>query len=310
MNKIIQIKIIMILILILPVITFGQTDIQSSQHMFDRITYNPASTGASRYINIYGHLRDQWQGFNGGPQTMYLTGHAYSPNLKSGIGLIIVKDKLGDLEHNSLLKISYAYHLYLTQNSYLSLGLNAGILNKNIDWVKKQLEEPDSNLPNYVEDKIVADFDFGMEYNMENFTAGVSVTHLTRKRDKQPGSAMIRHFYGYVKYKLVLGVDFDLEPALFAQNNKKSTHIEGNMLLHYRNKAWIGASYRMDEKLDSESVVVMAGIDLMDFLRIGYSFDYNIGQIGKYANNTHEVMLGIRLHRPQKIYSKSPRFFE
>ncbi|MDR1552290.1 MAG: type IX secretion system membrane protein PorP/SprF [Prevotellaceae bacterium] len=51
-------------------------------------------------------------------------------------------------------------------------------------------------------------------------------------------------------------------------------------------------------------------MDLFNFLRIGYSFDYNVGEIGKYSNNTHEVMLGIRLNRPQKIYAKSPRFFE
>lgn len=121
---------------------------------------------------------------------------------------------------------------------------------------------------------------------------------------------MGHHFYGYVKYKLGLGIDFELTPALFAQNSKKSTHIEGNLLLHYRNKAWIGTSYRMDEKLNSEAVVGIIGIDLIDFLRIGYSFDYNIGPINAYSNNTHEIMLGIRLDKPKKIYSRSPRFFE
>jgi type IX secretion system PorP/SprF family membrane protein len=277
--------------------------------MFNRTTYNPAVTGASRFLNIYGHWRDQWQGFPDAPQTMYLTANSYFEQIKSGLGLTLLKDKIG-FERNILFKISYAYHVHLSTNSYLSLGLSAGALNINVDWAKKQLEEPNPNLPNEMENKWTANFDFGIEYNMERFTAGLSATHLNRVLKKDIYNTMGHHLYGYVKYKFELGVDFELTPALFAQNSKKSTHIEGNLLLHYRNKAWVGASYRADEKLKSEAVVGIIGIDLMNFLRIGYSFDYNIGEIGKYSNNTHEIMLGIRLARVHKIYSKSPRFFE
>jgi type IX secretion system PorP/SprF family membrane protein len=281
-----------------------------SQHMLNRTTYNPASTGASRYVNIYGHWRDQWQGFTGGPQTMYITAHTYFTDLKSGIGLTATKDKLGDLERNMLFKLSYAYHLYLNSNSYLSFGLSAGVLNRHINWLVKRISEDDSTLPDHVENKWTADFDFGIEYNLERFTVGLSLTHLNRTSDEATELNMGHHFYGYLKYKFSLGVDFDLVPSLFAQNSKKSTHIESNIMFHYRNKAWIGVSYRADEQLSSESVVGIVGIDMFDFLRIGYSFDYNIGEIGKYSNNTHEIMLGIRLNRPQKIYAKTPRFFE
>lgn len=295
----------------LPVCIAGQTDIQMSQHMFNRTTYNPASTGASRYVNIYAHWRDQWQGFGkNAPKTMFLTTHAYFPKLKSGLGVVAINDKIS-FERNMLFKLSYAYHVHLTTSSYLSLGLSAGILNRYIDFSKATFEE----LAGYegtleLINKWTADFDFGIEYNMERFTAGISVTHINKTADKAVYDNMGHHFYGYVKYRFGLGVDFDLVPALFAQNSKKSTHIESNLILFYRNKAWIGASYRMDDKFKSESVVGIIGIDLMGFLRLGYSFDYNIGQIGKYANNTHEIMLGIRLSRPNQIYARSPRFFE
>ncbi|MDR2653338.1 MAG: type IX secretion system membrane protein PorP/SprF [Prevotellaceae bacterium] len=304
-----KVKLIIFLTLIIPIKTIAQTDIQTSQHMFNRTTYNPSVTGASQYINIYGHWRDQWQGFSEAPQTMYLTANRYFKEIKSGLGIAAIKDKIG-FERNMLFKLSYAYHVYLSSNSYLSLGFSAGVLNRNIDWTKKQITDPDPNLPNEMENKWTANFDFGIEYNMERFTVGLSVTHLNRSAKSATYNNMGHHFYGYVKYKFELGADFELTPALFAQNSKKSTHLEGNLLLHYRNRAWIGASYRMDEKLNSESVVGIIGIDLMDFLRIGYSFDYNIGHIGKYSNNTHEIMLGIRLARVQKVYARSPRFFE
>jgi type IX secretion system PorP/SprF family membrane protein len=305
-----KIKLIIFLTFIaLPIITFAQNDIQTSQHMFNRTIYNPAVTGASKYTNTYVNWRDQWQGFTEAPQTIYFTASAYYKEMKSGLGLVAIKDKIG-FERNMVFKVSYAYHVYLSSSAYLSLGLSVGVLNRNIDWEKKQTFEPDPNLPNEMENKWSANFDFGIEYNMEKFTAGLSVTHLGKTANKANYRNMGHHFYVYIKYKLELGVDFDLTPSLFAQNNKKSTHMEGNLMLYYRNKAWIGASYRMDEKLNSESVVGMIGIDLISFLRIGYSFDYNTGQIGKYANNTHEIMLGIRLSRAEKYHSKSPRFFE
>jgi type IX secretion system PorP/SprF family membrane protein len=307
-------SLIIIMVLMLPLCAAGQTDIQMSQHMFNRTTYNPASTGASQYVNIYGHWRDQWQGFTGAPQTMLLTAHAYFSELKSGLGIVAINDKLG-FERNMLFKLSYAYHLHITPGAYISFGLSGGVLNRNIDWTKKILrEDVDPGDDGYVQDKQEnkwsADVDFGIEFNMEKFTVGVSVTHLNTTANKATDTDMGHHFYGYIKYRFPLGVDFDLVPALFAQNSKKSTHMESNFVLFYRNKAWFGASYRVDDSFKSESVVGMAGIDLMGWLRLGYSFDYNIGAIGKSASNTHEIMLGIRLSRPQRIFARSPRFFE
>jgi type IX secretion system PorP/SprF family membrane protein len=295
----------------MPMLAFGQTDIQMSQHMFNRATYNPASTGASRYINIYGHWRDQWQGFSNAPQTMFLTINSYFPDLKSGLGVVAIKDKIG-FERNILFKLSYAYHIHFNSSSYLSLGLSAGLLDRYIDWTQSILGEHDSDyvIPKEPENRTVADFDFGAEYNLERFTLGLSVTHLNRRADKTLYNTMGQHFYGYVKYKFGLNMDFDLVPALFVQNSNKSMHMESNLVLFYRNKAWIGASYRVDDKFESEAVVGILGLDLFDFLRISYSFDYNTGKIGRYSNNTHELMLGIRIERPQKIYTKSPRFFE
>lgn len=304
-------NLIIIIVLMLPLYMTGQTDIQMSQHMFNRTTYNPASTGASHYVNIYGHWRNQWQGFKDAPTTMYITTHAYFSGLKSGLGLVAVNDKLG-FERNMLFKLSYAYHLHINASSYISFGLSGGVLNRYINWKDAKAREQDiaSTIPTETESKWTADFDFGIEYNMEKFTLGVSLTHLNKASNKAIYTDMGHHFYGYVKYKFNLGVNFDLVPALFAQNSKKSTHMEGNLLLFYQSKAWIGASYRVDDKFKSESVVGMIGVDLKMF-RLGYSFDYNIGEVGKSGSaNTHEIMLGIRLSHPQRIYAKSPRFFE
>ena len=307
-------SIINLMLLLLPLSVLGQTDIQMSQHMLNRTTYNPASTGASRYVNIYGHWRDQWRGFGTDrPKTIFLTAHAYFNEFKSGLGIIALKDNIG-FERNMQFKIAYAYHVNLSSNSYLSLGLNAGVLNRYIDWIKAIPEVPDpTTIPDRAENKWTADFDFGLEYNMERFTVGLSVTHLNRTADQATYGDMGHHFYGYLKYKFSLNFDFDIVPAVFAQNSKKSTHLEFNTLAYYRSKAWIGAGLRVDEKFEFESIVGIIGMDLNNKFRLSYSFDYNIGKLkagGAPFRNTHEVMLGIRLSRPQYVFAKTPRFFE
>ena len=89
-------SIINLMLLLLPLGVLSQTDIQMSQHMLNRTTYNPASTGASRYVNIYGHWRDQWRGFGSDrPKTIFLTAHAYFNEFKSGFGIIALKDNIG-----------------------------------------------------------------------------------------------------------------------------------------------------------------------------------------------------------------------
>jgi type IX secretion system PorP/SprF family membrane protein len=194
--------------------------------------------------------------------------------------------------------------------------LNGGVLNRHFDWQNTVLPDKDGQpvpVPTEPKNNWTADFDFGIEYNMERLTVGASVTHLNRTADEATHINMGHHFYGYVKYKFSLGFDFDLVPALFAQNSKKSTHLEVSTLLFYRNTAWIGAGYRCDEKFESESVVGIVGLDINNTFRIGYSFDYNVAKLKTKdagMNNTHEIMLGIRLSRPQHIYAKTPRFFE
>jgi type IX secretion system PorP/SprF family membrane protein len=244
---------------------------------------------------------------------MFLTAHSYFNELKSGFGIVALKDQLG-YERNMLFKIAYAYHVHLSSNSYISLGLNGGVLNRYLDYTKAKPSDPAApTIPTEPVNKWTADFDFGVEYNMERFTIGVSLTHLNRTSDEAAFNNMGHHFYGYVKYKFPISFDLELVPSLFAQNSKQSTHLEGNVLLYYRNKAWIGASYRVDDKFESESVVGIIGIDLLSKFRLSYSFDYNVGKLKDRdvgSNNTHEIMLGIRISRPQHIYAKTPRFFE
>ncbi|MDR3227574.1 MAG: PorP/SprF family type IX secretion system membrane protein, partial [Prevotellaceae bacterium] len=157
---------IVLLISLFPALAQSQTDIQMSQHIFNRSLYNPASAEISKDINIFGHWRDQWQDWCGAPQTVLVSANGYVPSCKFGLGMVILKDKLG-FEHDIQCKFTYSYHIFLkNKKTRLSLGLSAGVVNKNIKWNDAVAQEQ-GNIPTEPECKWKADFDFGLEFNIQ-----------------------------------------------------------------------------------------------------------------------------------------------
>lgn len=292
----------------LPVLS--QTDVQLSQHMFNRMNYNPAVTGASRYVNITGYVRDQWTGWEGAPTTRMLTLHNYFTSIRSGLGIVFVYDAIG-LEKSINTKVNYAYHVVLTEDSYLSLGLGAGVLHRFFDRTHLTPDqENDQNLPADINDRTYADFDFGMEYNYRNFRAGASVTHLTRSAKSSSPLGAGRHFYGFLQYRHPVNFRWEIQPSWFIQENRKFIHSEVNMLAFYDNRFWFGMSFRVDRTFQAESLVPMGGVNIGKTCSLGYSYDVNLGKLHSYSEGTHEINLRIRLRKDSRQVFRSPRFFE
>lgn len=310
-------KALVLLLALLPMWVYGQTDIQMSQQLFSRINYNPAATGASNYVNMFLLARQQWVGFNDAPRTQVFNAHNYFENIRSGVGLTINNDKLG-LMNNINAKLAYAYHIHFGDNkSYLSLGLSGGILYKKFDWSKAIAEQQnDPTLESYRDKKnqLSPDFDFGIEFNTEKFQIGVSTTHLnniTKEVDKINLLQSNRHIYAYSKYIFDLNREWKLVPTVMAINNQNTFSFEGNAMAYYKERFWFGASYRMSEEGKSESLIGIVGLFVTDFLRLGYSYDFNVGALKSYSSGTHEIMLSVRLSKGDSYGGrKSPRFFE
>ncbi|MDR1755469.1 MAG: type IX secretion system membrane protein PorP/SprF [Culturomica sp.] len=291
----------------------AQSDVQLSQHMFNRQVYNPAVTGASQYVNITANIRDQWIGWEGAPKARILSVHNFFESIRSGAGATIVHNELG-LEEQLNVKLLYAYHVRLSENSYLSMGLGGGVLFRYFDRGGVLTENPDD--PDFIladlDRKTLADFDFGLEFNTLRFTAGASVTHLTHSAQEKETFFSGRHFYGFARYQIQTGYNWQVEPAFYMQRVKNLTHLELSCLAYYRDRYWFGIAYRFNAGRESESVVPMAGVEVADFLRIGYSYDIHVGGLRKYGHSTHELFVGLRIAKDPARGGqyRTPRFFE
>jgi hypothetical protein len=74
----------------------------------------------------------------------------------------------------------------------------------------------------------------------------------------------------------------------------------------YNKKFWAGVTYRV-----GSAVVGMIGMDIMNGVKVGYSYDFDTSALANFSKGSHEIMLGYSFtlgveKTPQKY--KSIRF--
>jgi type IX secretion system PorP/SprF family membrane protein len=127
-----------------------------------------------------------------------------------------------------------------------------------------------------------------------------------------PGSAestdkLVRHYYLTAGYTLQMSNPaIELLPSMMLQSDLSSTKIDLNATVMYNKKFWAGVSYRV-----GAAVVGMIGIDILNGVKIGYSYDFDTSALDNFSKGSHEVMVGYNFtlgveKTPQKY--KSIRF--
>ncbi|TAE67008.1 MAG: type IX secretion system membrane protein PorP/SprF, partial [Bacteroidetes bacterium] len=96
--------------------------------MFTHAYMNPAYVGINNQTEILGLYRSQWTGLkatndgvSGVPYSQMLSASTKIRALNSGVGLYIANDKLAALS-NLYIRGSYAYHIYISENTKIGLG--------------------------------------------------------------------------------------------------------------------------------------------------------------------------------------------
>ena len=285
----------------------AQNDVLLTQQWLSRINQNPAATGNSDNIDIFVLARQQWTGFDDAPSTQVLNIHNYFHRIRSGVGLSATHDETGVGNRMINAKLAYAYHVNLGENWLLSLGLSGGIIQNTFDPSKHfYVDITDPQLATLEKTShLEPDFDFGIELSSQRFLFGASVTHIARLPDNASTLKVSQQYFGYVNYKQPIGQSFDLIAGVRGTNFDEAYFVDFSLTGLLLKKYWLGAMYRPDN-----AVAGMIGMQF-GFVRLGYSYDYSIGNISSLAKNSHELMLSFKIGKPKKtINTKSPRFIE
>jgi type IX secretion system PorP/SprF family membrane protein len=302
-------KIVYILIL-LHTFAWGQQDNLYTQFMYNPSSINPGYTGSRQVTTIFIQGREQWMGFEGAPSSSNFNIQHYREDSKLGLGLDFFSDAIGPYDEKSF-SINTSYQLQLSDDKYLGLGLQAALSSVNLDFSIVELSDPndpfyESNLQNRINPNIGV----GFYYYDSSTYFGISAPRLFNTFNYEPlRSERFKITFENIHMYLMAGHVFQLTNSLRFKPAILARYVESQpFLINYsasfdlQKKLSFGASYSK-----GISISTLLGVQLIDNLFVGYSYDINTGAID-IGRGSHEIILRFEL---RSIYNKvwSDRFF-
>jgi type IX secretion system PorP/SprF family membrane protein len=287
---------------------FAQQDPQFSQFMFNKLFMNPGYAGMRQALCATTIYRNQWQGFDGAPKSMVFSADAFFPQIRGGVGINIVHDKLG-FETNMGFRANYSFHANVGGGT-LGIGLELGAFSKRLgpgsgqDWLATTTWQNDQSIPPQLK-KTIFDLGFGLWYQRQNLWFGISSTHLPAAKLSGQSSApfnsplsyqVARHYFITGGYNFTLS-SWELRPSFIVKSDATITSFDINLTALYNQRFWFGASYRFQD-----AIVPMVGFMLPSAKatpderpgggwKIGFAYDYTTSNLKNYNNGSFEVML-------------------
>ena len=271
----------------------AQQDPKFSQNMFLVPYFNPGAVGHSDRICVAGAFRNQWTGLPDAPVTTIFTAHMPVSFLgrSHGIGLNLMNDNLA-FNNDFLFSASYAFKMDIGMGS-LGIGANLGIANQSLtpSWNGADIITPDADdaIPKNGGSVFGFDMGLGVYYSSDNLYVGFSSSHVNQTSFDYPEDLaegkLIRHYYLMAGYNIQLtNPMFEIMPSLMIQTDARSNQIYLNTNLRYNKRFWGGVSYSV-----GGAISALFGVELMNGIMIGYSYDFELSPLLKYNSGSHEV---------------------
>ena len=319
------------LLLLVNIVVVGQQDPQFTNNMHYRLGANPGYAGAEDAIHGLLLNRYQWVGYGGGePKTLVFSVDAAvnAFGAPGGVGINIVSDEWGFFR-NMWVNFNYSYKLE-TSLGTLGIGVAPGFFNFNINpeqgWITSDDiagdafsrydigpgaggETGDAFVPQEQTSQLAFDVGLGGYLYTNKYYLGVSASHLNQAPIKYDD---LEIYYLVRSYTLMGGYNikltdplFEVRPSFLFKSDVASWQLDLNTNVVYNDKLWAGLSYRIQD-----AVALLMGVELVNGLQIGYSFDLVTSSVRRYSFSSHEffVSYSIDLERSRNQKYKSIRF--
>jgi type IX secretion system PorP/SprF family membrane protein len=280
-----------------------------SQYMFNMMNINPAYTGSREVHNLTMLLRSQWSGFPGAPTSGSVTYDNRVEGRNHSWGAQMYYDKIG-IEKTTGFQGFYSYSAPF-ERATLSLGLNFGMLNYNINYNKTNpYDVGDPSLQSVI-NKFLPTAGLGALLSGDRWYVGLSAPALMKTKVSSDGQAVIQqagaegHYFLSAGYVIPVSEAVVIKPStLLKASSGAPLQADLNMNVWVNDIIGFGGSYR-----SSDAVVGMIELKLNPMFRLGYAYDHNISDLVNYNSGTHEFMLRYELGGKQGKKIVSPRYF-
>jgi type IX secretion system PorP/SprF family membrane protein len=292
-------------------LSFAQQDKQLSHYIFDRMSFNPATTGFKGYCGTFIY-RNQWDRVQDAPNTTLLNIQGNFPRQNFGAGVSFTNDAIG-FQRTNILSVNAAYHLP-TPQGILSGGIGVGIVNVGFSpvWVPPQFLDDPALLQAISGTAFDLNLGFFWHGTSAPYYVGLSTTHLAPATLENINFSVARHYYilaGY-DFELNLRRKIDLKPSMLIKadgaNAVFDVNVMANFWLNNSTYLWGGFTYRMADaiSLNLGYAFSPAKNTTVNMMQIGYSFDIMTNPLNTYGKGTHELMLNFCIYPPPKGIGK------
>jgi type IX secretion system PorP/SprF family membrane protein len=288
----------------------AQQDPMYSMYMFDKLLINPAYAGSSNWLVGTVKYRDQFSGLQGHPTTQTFNFHTPIQKKHIGVGLKVINDRKAVVS-NLNVGAQFAYHLNFIGGK-LSLGLDAGLYNRKIDYQKLILNDINDNaIVSSSASSLVPDLGYGIYFQKKQFYAGVSQAHLIHKKfnytEKESGSRLYNHIYILAGNVFDINKQWTVEPSMLLKKQASSpVQLDINAMVYYNEKIGLGLQYRTGDAL-----VALLRVNITENIRISYSFDRTLSKLASFSKGAHEIIISYAIKLPPPPTQKEihPRYY-
>ncbi len=271
---------------------------QYTQYVFNHFSVNPAVAGSKDCIDVRLGYRKQWLNFPGQPTTGWASLHGtilpkgkpHMPN-KHGIGAFVETDNAGNWGYTRMV-LAYAYHLRMTQETYLSFGFFAGAEQMKLNLGEVTLTDYDDPAIEGRASVLVApDVTPGVFVYGKKGWGGVAMHHALGNKIDGIGveSRLARQFMLSGGYRYAMGRKSTISPsALMKFSPGAPMALDINALAEWNRTIALGLGYR-----SGDAVVFLMKVAFLKYFQLGYSYDVTTSKLRFGGSNTHEIVLGV-----------------
>lgn len=234
--------------------------------------------------------------------------------LKHALGGMLIADQYGAFRQLKA-ALTYALHIPVSQNYNLSFGANVGISNNAFLQERAQtmnLLDPsvgftDPTYDAYAQSSNLNTLDIGagLYFYSKDLFVGLSAGQLTGDLVRFGAGNSVNvdpriHLNFSAGYKFPISGNLTLMPAVLVKFMQPAPlSLEGSLQLEYKEWLWFALSFRqgLGGFNNSDAVIGMAGLNISQRFKLGYSYDYSISRFNQHTAGGHELVLGIMLGR-------------
>ncbi len=291
-----------------------------SQYMTNYYLLNPAVTGFDKDLAFKAGFRNQWVGFEGAPTTIYLSAETALFQKKRSRGQRSVKayhgaggyaytDITGPTTRTAAL-LSYAYHVPLTRDLYLSAGIFAGFQQFRFNPNKIQLADNSNAIDPVTSggmlNAFMPDMSLGTYLHSNEYFVGVSLFQVLGNKffsveNSNAASHLTRHLFVSGGYHYAVNRTITLSPSVLLKyahpapiqadlNLKATKYFTRRQKTKYDDHVWAGLSYRTQDAL-----VGLVGFQFREQYQVSYSYDLTVSPLRNHSSGSHELTVGFRV---------------